>query len=151
MLTIQETQINYTALGVILDGLLNRLGEPDEIIDRDGNEYLHRWYIVRNYGEYNVYLHKFLRDDVDDALHDHPWPSASIILSGQYLEIMEDGEHVRKTGEVIFRDAETAHRIVLTDGHVYTLFITGKKVRPWGFHCEDGWKYWEDFERDGGC
>lgn len=143
--------VNYTALGVILDGLLNRLGEPDEKIERDNKPYLHRWHIVREHGKQNVYLHKFLGDDNDEALHDHPWSSVSIILNGTYKEITPDGEFIRKTGDVIFRDEKEPHRIELIHGPAYSLFITGPKVKEWGFFCDKGFKHWLDFEKDGGC
>lgn len=152
MITIDNNITNFSAISNMLSALIDNVGEPDEIIHRDGEEYLRRWFIVRKYGKHNMYLHQFMADDHDDALHDHPWPSVSLILRGRYKEVMEDGEYIRRAGDIVFRNAETPHRIVLIDNEpVYTLFITGPKERHWGFHCEDGWKPWQDFEKDGGC
>ncbi len=154
---IQTSIVNFTAMGVILDGLLNRLGDPDQVIDNGQGPYLHRWYLIRNSKREdgaggNLYLHKFLRDDYDRALHDHPWQSVSIILSGEYDEVTESKTFRRKVGDIVFREAEQPHRICLIDGKpVYTLFATGPKVREWGFHCEGGWKHNVSFELDGGC
>lgn len=57
---------------------------PDEIISGDA-PYLLRWYIYRG-KRFKIYLHKFVGDDIDRAVHDHPWPSVSIILKGSYIE-----------------------------------------------------------------
>lgn len=82
----------------------------------------------------------------------------------------------RHQGFCYFRRASTAHRVQLIaqlkpthislneDGNfglggeliynpVITLFITGPKVRDWGFWCSKGWRRWQDFcdERDYGA
>lgn len=52
----------------------------------------------------------------------------------------------RGPGSIVFRRAEQAHRLELPRGKTaWTLFITGKKTRDWGFHCPKGWKFWRDF------
>ena len=95
----------------------------------------------------NVYLHETLRSDSEDELHDHPWDNISVILEGSYLEVMPHGEEVlRKTGDVIQRKATDAHRLIIPEGgHAVSLFITGPKVRDWGFFTANGWQYWEDY------
>lgn len=51
----------------------------------------------------------------------------------------------RKAGQIAFRGAKTAHRIQLMPtikGHeksMWSLFITGPKIRVWGFWCREGW------------
>lgn len=55
--------------------------KPDFVIGDLSNPYLLRWWVIPRNRFFNVYLHKFLRDDDDRALHDHPWWSMSIILS----------------------------------------------------------------------
>jgi hypothetical protein len=116
----------------------------------------------------NIYVHRFIRSDADFALHDHPWASMTIVLRGAYVEqtIAAGGVHqraLRRPGDVAFRKAKAAHRVELLrdaaaqdllwrypkeqygDEPVYTLFITGPKVRNWGFHCPRGWRPWEEF------
>jgi len=45
-----------------------------------------------------------------------------------------------------------AHRLVIPEGEsAWTLFITGPRGRHWGFWCPAGWKYWREYEADGGC
>lgn len=105
----------------------------------------------------NVYLHEFLRDDDDRALHDHPSWGASLLLVGSYVEhtIAAGGVHHRnlyRAGDFRFMPRTHAHRIELrrtADGHAlpcFTLFAFGPAVREWGFHCpERGWVHWRQF------
>lgn len=127
--------------------------EPDFHIGGKENPYLLRWYLTERHPErHKIYLHKFLRDDDDRALHDHPANSVSIILRGGYLEHLPGGVVKRRyPGMVVFRKAEQAHRIELfrdKRGNVIparTIFIFGPKVREWGFHCPQGWRHWSEF------
>lgn len=149
---LADDKKNFIAMDILLYLRNSVYGTaPDQVISRDGKDYLHRWHVVRKYGKHNVYIHRFLGDDNDEALHDHPWDSVSVVLTGSYREYTPDKVVVRKAGDVIFRDSLTPHRIELVDGEAWTIFITGPKVKEWGFYCPEGLKHWEDFERDGGC
>ncbi len=139
------------------------LRNPDVILG-GARPYLRRWYIIRlsKRGLGNVYLHHILRSDDDRALHDHPWWNVSIVLRGGYWEWMpawvetdlpgilaraeSDLRVWRGPGSIVFRRATAAHRLELPFGKTaWTLFITGKNVRSWGFHCTQGWKHWRAF------
>lgn len=123
--------------------------KPDFII---GNPpYMLRWYIIPRNKWFNIYLHKIVKSDDDRALHDHPWWSASFTLQGSCKEYTKRGtcRTIRK-GMVTFRSAEFAHRLELIET-CWTLFITGPKLRHWGFHCPTGWIPWETFEKQDGC
>lgn len=110
------------------------------------NPYLERWWIVPRNEQCNVYLHNILRDDDDRALHDHPWPNTSYVLIGRYREITPEGSFIREAGAVIHRPAEALHRLELIGGEpCVSLFMTGPKVREWGFACPQGWVHWRDF------
>lgn len=120
-----------------------------------GPGYLDRWYVIPRNRFFNIYLHRFMRSDDDRALHDHPWVNFSYLLSGFYIEhtIAAGGVNHRKfyiTGDFKFRRAKAAHRIELLQllGHpipCWSLFITGPRIRKWGFHCEKGWVHWKVF------
>lgn len=127
-----------------------------------GEHYLRRWWLIPRNPLCNIYLHHFLRDDDDRALHDHPWWSASIMLRGEVLEwyfahpaIGPRGSYscrVIEAGSVVLRSARFAHRLTLFPRApggpapaAWTLFITGPRVRPWGFHCPRGWVPWQQF------
>lgn len=124
---------------------------PDSIIRGVDSPYMRRWFVIPRNRFFNVYLHHFLRSDDDRALHDHPWWNLSIILEGRYVEHTIDAgginrKVVRYAGDLKFRSASAAHRIELDDGPCWTLFITGPRLRAWGFHCPDvGWVPWQKF------
>ena len=118
---------------------------PDFVIGPAHNPYLRRWHLVRDRAAGNTYLHQILRDDDDRALHDHPWDSQSHVLAGVLREIMTDGERLLGAGTRAARSAESAHRLEVVEGPVWSLFTTGPWRREWGFHCPNGWRHWRDF------
>ena len=171
--------------------------DPDFIVGAHNPDgaYLLRWYLTPWRGWYrhvaeadrtrwqrfacgvarllpNLYLHKFLRDDDDRALHDHPSWAASFILKTGYIEhtIAAGGIHCRKyyrAGTLRLLPTRHAHRIELLRQDIlfvgenslrterpaqacWTLFLFGPTVRDWGFHCpERGWVPWQQFTADG--
>lgn len=134
-------------------------GRPHFLIGDEADPYLLRWWLIPRNPVFNVYLHKFCRDDIDRALHDHPWVSLSVVLRGGYYEITEgpDGTSQRRwfrAGSMIWRWATYRHRVELARGWTpekkpvipcWTLFITGPKVRTWGFWCPKGFVPWTEF------
>jgi hypothetical protein len=130
--------------------------EPDFIVGGADNPYLRRWWVIPRNRWFNVYLHHFLRSDDDRALHDHPWRNLSVLLTGSYREHMPGGVvKLRKPWRpwafwrLPVRAATAAHRVELIDGApVWTLFLTGPRVRDWGFHCPRGWIPWFEFVED---
>lgn len=52
---------------------------PDVVIGEADSPYLLRWHPIPRNPIFNVYLHQFLRDDDDRALHDHPWVNVSLL------------------------------------------------------------------------
>lgn len=117
---------------------------PDFIIGKPGSPYMRRWYVIPRNRWFNIYLHNIVRSDDNRALHDHPWWNLSILLKGSYREVTPDGTFVRGAGSMVFRRATAAHRLEV-DGPTWSLFITGRKVREWGFYCPQGWKIWTSF------
>jgi len=100
---------------------------PDFIVTKvDGSTYLERWYLIPKNRFFNIYLHHFMQSDEDRALHDHPWWSLGILLKGKYKEHLPEGKtRMKFVGQPTIRPANFLHRIELTDGPVWTLFITG--------------------------
>lgn len=125
--------------------------QPDLVVGGTERPYLRRWWLIPRNGWFNLYLHQFLRSDDDRALHDHPWPNCSILLRGRYVErtIAAGGiEHrvERRAGAIKLRLPWAAHRVEIADGETcWTLFITGPRLREWGFHCPAGWRPWHEF------
>lgn len=146
---------------------------PDFTIGNARRPYLLRWYLTERHRCGGGYLHNFRRSDDDSALHDHPWPSCSIILRGSYYEVMpafprlwpEDRTTIiryRRAGDIVFRGAMTPHRVVLPEDdsgdpiECWSLFLVGPRLRDWGFWCPQGWRHWEEFvarraDGAGGC
>lgn len=104
----------------------------------------------------SVRIHHICRADQDRDLHDHPWNARTIVLRGWYREerpfsalITPETEHISDqvvvagdvryvfervpgyTGRLLFGQY---HRISeVSEGGVWTLFITGRKRGTWGF------------------
>lgn len=146
-----------------------RKKKPDEVIrGSDGVTYLFRWKVLPRNRFFNLYIHNFLSSDDDRALHDHPWPSLSVILDGAYFEhvpahpkLWPDDQSLkvlcRLPGDVVFRRPSQAHRISLLNYGgdnplpCWTLFFVGPRVRSWGFQCGETWVPWKVFDKKGGC
>lgn len=128
---------------------------PDFTITPTSTPYLFRWHIIPRNKLFNIYLHRTIADDDDRALHDHPWLNLSIILEGGYNEHVYHSSlsshpyiiQIRRwPGALIFRRSTTAHRLSLINFNpCISLFITGPRLRDWGFHCPQGWIHWKDF------
>ncbi len=86
-----------------------------------------------------------------DGLHDHPWPWASWILSGGYMEMTPLGYFWRWPGHLRFRSANAFHRLILdttVKAGVWSLFWMGPRCRTWGFLEPDGtWVPWYEHDR----
>ena len=129
---------------------------PDFVIGPPDNPYMRRWWIIPRNEGCNVYLHEILRSDDDRAGHDHPWSNTSYIIDGGYDEVVYYRDspwqeaHVlsRKPGEWVSRAAQDTHRLIVPEGgRCVSLFLTGPKVREWGFWCPNGERFvhWQDF------
>jgi hypothetical protein len=119
---------------------------PDFVIGDPDHPYMRRWWVVPRSEFCNVYLHEILRSDDDRALHDHPWDNTSMLLSGSYIEHTPEGSFLREAGSVVTRKATDPHRLEIpAGGRAISLFLTGPKLREWGFHCPHGWVHWRDF------
>ena len=129
-----------------------RLRAPDVVI---GDDYLRRWWVIPRNPFLNVYLHEIRKSDDNRAGHDHPWDNRTLVIEGGYDEITyslrEPWRELQRIGrfegDVIDRLAGDTHRLIVPEGgHAVTLFVTGPKVRDWGFWCPDRrFVPWQDF------
>jgi len=137
--------------------------QPDFVIGGHERPYLLRHFLIPRNPVFNVYVHQFLRSDDDRALHDHPWLfNCSILLEGAYFEHTPAGAFLRSEGQWKFRWGGAPHRVQLrhdarddasgAEIPCWTVFITGPRIREWGFHCPQGWVHWRKFtdSRDSG-
>ncbi len=141
--------------------------QPDFVIGGHDRPYLKRHFLIPRNPFFNIYVHQFLRSDDDRALHDHPWAfNCSWLLEGAYIEHTPAGRFFRRAGDWKFRWGGAPHRVelfnkreffgysgaVVAEGQpepCWTVFITGPRVREWGFYCERGWVHWKAFTAPG--
>jgi quercetin dioxygenase-like cupin family protein len=141
-----------SAQGALFGNITNLRPEraPDFLIGQeiDGvfRTYMERWYMIPRNPEFNIYYHRIVHGDDDRALHDHPWASVSVMCAGAIREHTNHGVKEFSAGDVVFREPNYTHRLELIDNvPCETMFITGPKVREWGFHCPKGFVMWKDF------
>lgn len=121
-----------------------------DIYRRDTQKYLTRHYIYRKPVDWmlSCYLHLFHSGDEDLELHDHPWDfSISLILWGSYKEERFDKNFniitkIYKPGMINIIRGTDFHRVDLLTSKVWTLFISGRKKKNWGFIDRNTLKYW---------
>lgn len=132
--------------------------EPDEII---GENYLQRWHLIPRNRWFNVYLHRFEGTDMGRAPHDHPWWSVSIRLTRKaeaverYTRSPGDPTATRHTRVPwlwpVIRSARHVHQMTILKGPMWTLFITGPKVREWGFWSGGRFIHWQEYKGGPSC
>lgn len=133
----------------------------DIFIGGEAKPYIRRWYVLST-PWFRIYLHNMLRNDDDRALHDHPWSNVSIVLKGGFIEVkpcyvdtqiafVPVVRRDRRPGSITVRKATDAHRLELPPGvsSSWSLFLTGRYQRKWGFHCAKGWIPYERFVKQG--
>lgn len=98
----------------------------------------------------SIRIHHITQPDQDRDLHDHPWNARTVILRGWYAEerlhrpvrmpaayprlIGNTVTHTRIAGDTATLSYGEYHRITeISEGGVWTLFITGKYRGTWGF------------------
>lgn len=104
-----------------------------------------------------IRVHKILRSDNGRDFHNHPWNFITILLKGSYFEIIpkfnESGIYQGElktfytSGDLLYRKHSHFHRLNLLVSRIFnnrkiveiqytpvwTLFITFRKKRTWGF------------------
>lgn len=136
--TAQMTGINKL-LNTVFTKIFNYRDIAKGTDDRE-SLYLRRFYLKRK-GTKRYFLHYIARSDDDRWLHDHPWDAEVIILGKGYTEEIGSGAmRFRKPWEKRFFHAEWYHRIHLTEGPVWTIFMPQQKRKEWGFLINGFWE-----------
>jgi hypothetical protein len=90
---------------------------PDVVIGPPDSPYMLRWHLFQRNRWFNIYLHKFVKDDADRDLHDHQYWYLSLMLSGGYYEETDvHGVRCKRwigPGSVSVRRPTHAHRVTL--------------------------------------
>jgi len=111
--------------------------------------YMERWWLFNDYTNTpkhlrrlpSIRIHHILRKDLSRDMHDHPWDARTIILRGGYWEdrliegtIPKVHAYKRQVGDTATLKFGEFHNIVdVSEGGVWTMFITFKYRGTWGF------------------
>lgn len=107
---------------------------PDYIICDHQKPIIYRWYLIKRNGFFNIYLHNIVGSDEGRHLHDHPWFSMSVVLAGGFWEEKLNHVYYRRKGSLTLRSPWCKHRVNVWPGRrAWTFFVTGPKMRKWGF------------------
>jgi hypothetical protein len=146
----------------VADWLIRRaFHRPYSPIIKDGVLYMDRYWLFNPYPDtggsgadrprwqfpISIRIHHIMQPDQDRDLHDHPWNARTVILRGWYREerlerpyktlwdfTKQEVVHLRRTGDTAELSFGEYHRITeISEGGVWTLFITGKYRGTWGF------------------
>ncbi|MES2651289.1 MAG: hypothetical protein V4663_06085 [Bacteroidota bacterium] len=123
-----------------------------KIITRGYNKekYLIRWTIVPLTCKwFSVKVHKILLSDYQ-CLHDHPWAFITFLIKGGYVEYSDKGSKLYSRFSLLFRKASYQHRLEIHQP-VWSIVITFKKVREWGFITPKGWVKWFNYTPSNNC
>lgn len=99
-----------------------------------------------------LHVNVFHRSDEDPEPHSHPWPCASLMLSGGYREERASSDRTMKVrvvlpGMINVLPHGVFHRVDLLEGRAITLFLTGPKLSSWAFLDRNALKPWREFIR----
>jgi len=119
-----------------------------KVVSPTGLLYLVRYYLLRKSWHnlpFSVYIHHFNAPDWDRSLHDHPWIwGLSFIVSGGYVEERFNSKTkkidliTRNPWRINYLRGSDFHRIKELKGDVWTIFVSGKRTKKWGFMSDDG-------------
>ena len=93
--------------------------------------YMRRW--VVDFGAFAIRIHRWESSDDDRAFHDHPWWFITLVLRGSYDDVSLSGLDTLRVGSIRFRSASHRHTVKIKTPGTWTLLITGRAKRRWGF------------------
>jgi hypothetical protein len=96
---------------------------------------MRRW--VADFGRFAVRLHRWEASDDKRAFHDHPWWFLTLVLRGSYVDVSPSGRDLLTAGSVRFRPANHKHTVEIQTPGTWTLLVTGRPSRRWGFWIGD--------------
>ena len=110
-----------------------------EIKSKTGVLHFRRWSLLST-PWFHLYIHGIYKSDEEAHLHDHPWDYWSICLKGRFIEKRKTGFSYVPKFKLIKRRAEEFHCIYqLLTKTVFTLFLTFKKKKDWGYDVNGKW------------
>jgi hypothetical protein len=131
--------------------------------------YMDRWWEFNPYdtetrikkypGLPSIRIHHILRADLARHPHDHPWNARTVILKGNYTERrftvfpgnpkMAFKDYERNEGDTATINFNQYHSIErVSDGGVWTFFITYEYMGTWGFWVDGKKMPWRQYEQE---
>lgn len=152
----------------VADWLIRRARRtPYSSIISEGKLYMERFWLFNPYPDsgasgadrkpwrfpISIRIHHIILPDQDRHLHDHPWNARTFILRGAYREAKERAccfmsgtnpeYYVWRLAGLRFGEY---HRITeVSEGGVWTLFVTGKYRGTWGFLVDGVKVQWRNY------
>lgn len=151
-----------------LEAWCERTGRTRRIYGKEDTE-KEKVYLIRNIlfksPLFCIYIHRFMRSDLDRNVHDHPFGFVGYMVNGRYhetrmfgdahLEDSKDPKYIRdvrfetatrEQGSFAYRPATTKHLVKLDREYLpderkqapLTIILRGPYVREWGF--------WEEYK-----
>lgn len=142
------------------------LGYQHDTVRLNGAPYLERWFVYIL--GCTLRLHKFYRGDDERALHDHPWPFWTFPLTGYWERVYRftwysdeefEETHYVKPWRLHYRPSKYRHMVLGTRAKAdkrgvkfwtpepfWTIVVTGRKDRSWGFYPDGKYVYYRDFK-----
>ncbi len=126
-----------------------RLNEP---LGEKECPYAYRWVFI--FFGYSIRVHKWLRSDDKRYMHNHAWWFLTFVLKGSYTDVSFDSDYKMKVESCIndsiahdqcifkdvvkrfsfrFRPSMHTHYVEIPEGGAWTILLTGKPLRKWGF------------------
>jgi len=93
--------------------------------------YVIRWRLELPFG--SIRVHHWLSNDDPRAVHDHPWWFLTFVVKGAYTDLNGPYADYLKAPAVRYRPAEHQHTVFPAPGGCWTILITGRPLRKWGF------------------
>ncbi len=97
--------------------------------------YMIRW--VADFGPFAIRIHRWLSSDDHRAFHDHPWWFLTLVLWGRYTDVSPAGRDRLHIGSIRFRPSSHKHTVEVEHRNTWTILITGRPSRRWGFWVGD--------------
>jgi hypothetical protein len=125
-----------------------RFWKKHDLVWADGTTFMTRYTLLKR-PSFSIKVHRFRRGD--EEMHDHPWAFISLVIWRSYMEETPDGPIKRRLFSVRYRPALWVHKVVVQPGmDAWTICITFRRVREWGFLTAQGWIQHDDYRRNNG-
>jgi hypothetical protein len=93
--------------------------------------YLIRW--VFDFYLFSIRIHHWLASDDQRNMHDHPWGYVTFVIRGGYTDVNPNGRIPLPRWSLRKFPATHQHTTLVNPGGAWTILLTGRDKREWGF------------------